>query len=338
MYKKKDLLVVMSIFGIAKNENMQIAMYVNCLESVFWHIKKNNLQDSVRVVVSSVITSERCKKILKAKFKENISIIDYSDRYSVQVSANKSILHSIEQFQEEYEGYMYLSSGVLLPEVEDLFPRIIEKSNSGEYGIMHLQVDRDQGYEWLGKGKNYHTIDFSQDYDIPIGNHCNFHVAVLNKALKDFYEVPITDVHGLCCMESGLPYTTYALRKKYILIGNSVCKHYTSFDKFDRMINTAGVQLIGYNKPGVNCGLMWDRERREFLEDKEGIESGLGYYPGPIANNEPDWNGVILPHNREKYDENCLSTDERLKFAVKRRYFTNKTEIDYDKINCNLIR
>ena len=67
MYKKKDLLVVMSIFGIAKNENMQIAMYVNCLESVFWHIKKNNLQDSVRVVVSSVITSERCKKILKAK-------------------------------------------------------------------------------------------------------------------------------------------------------------------------------------------------------------------------------------------------------------------------------
>ena len=34
----------------------------------------------------------------------------------------------------------------------------------------------------------------------------------------------------------------------------------------------------------------------------------------------------------EKFDENHLSIDDRLKHSVKRCYFTNKTEIDYDKI------
>lgn len=334
---KKDLLIVLNIFGISSNENEQIEMYLHALKSILWHINKNNLQNSVRLVVSSVMSSENCINTIKQKFGDSLSIFSYDDRYTVQVSCNKTILASIEQFEEEYEGYLYVSSGILLPPIEDLLPRIISKNNSGEYGIIQLQTDQDQGYEWLGKGNQYNTINFSEDYQIPIGNHCNFHIAVLNKSLKDYYGHPITDVHGLCCMESGLPYTSYALRKKYILLGNSECMHFTSFDSFRKMINI-NKPMIGHNKPGVNCGLLWGRTREEFLSDKEGIESGMGYYPGPIANNVPDWNGVVLPHNREKYDENCLSLDERLKEAVKRRYYTNKLEIDYNNIFYKFIK
>jgi hypothetical protein len=334
---KKDLLVVLNIFGISSNEEKQIETYMHCIDSILWHIKKNKLQESVRFVVSSVMSSQRCVEAIKQKFGDALSIFSYEDRYTVQVSCNKTILAAIEEFQEEYEGYFYISSGIILPDIEDLFPRIISKNNSGEFGIIQLQVDVDRGYEWLGKGSEFNSINFSEDYQIPVGNHCNFHIAVINKSLKDYYGHPITDVHGLCCMEAGVPYTAYALRKKYMLLGNSECIHFTSFDSFRKMINI-NKPMVGHNQPGVNCGLLWGRCRDDFLLDKEGIDSGLGYYPGPIANNVPDWNGVVLPHNREKYDENSLSLDERLKEAVKRRYYTNNLEIDYKTIPYRFIK
>ena len=44
-----------------------------------------------------------------------------------------------------------------------------------------------------------------------------------------------------------------------------------------------------------------------------------------------------LPPKMEKFDENYLSIDERLKYAVKRCYFSNKNEVDYDKINYQIL-
>jgi hypothetical protein len=334
---KKDLLVVLNIFGISTNEEEQTLSYISSLESIFWHLDKNSLHDSVRVVVSAVISSQKCIEAIKNTFKDKISIFYYDQRYSVQVSCNKTILASIKEFNEEYEGYLYVSSGLILPEIDDLFYRMIQKNNTGEYGIMHLQTDSDQGYQWLGKRNDFNQINFMEDYDIPIGNHCNFHIALLNKQLKDFYGVPITDVHGLCCMESGLPYTSYALRKKYILLGNSECLHFTSYDSFKKMIN-GNMPMVGHNQPGVNCGLLWGRSRQSFANDIEGVQSGLGYYPGTIANNDIDWNGQILPHKTEKYDDNYFSNDNNLRHAVKRCYYTNENEINYNLISYSLTK
>lgn len=334
--QKKDLLVVFNIFGISSNENEQIVNYISTLESIFWHIDTNNLHDSVRVVVSSVLSSDKCINTIKKHFNDKVSIFRYDERWSVQVSSNKTILSSVSDFQEQYEGYLYVSSGLMLPEIEDLFPRAISKNNSGEYGIIHLQTDSDQGYEWLGKLHDWKNINFEEDYDIPIGNHCNFHIAVINKELLEFYGKPITDVHGLCCMEAGLPYTSYALRKKYILLGNSECVHFVSFDKDAKMVNISG-PIIGRN-PHIPCGLLWGRTKESFLNDLEGIESGLGYYAGSLVNNPVDWNGTILMHRRDKYDEKYLSLDEKLRYAVKRAYFTNEREINYNNISYTLIK
>jgi hypothetical protein len=158
---------------------------------------------------------------------------------------------------------------------------------------------------------------------------------LINKELKDFYGVPVTDVHGVCCMETGLSYISYALRKKYILLENSECMHFVSYDSSKKMTNIT-TQLIGYN-PSIPCGLLWGRTKETFLNDKEGIESGLGYYPGGLVNNPVDWNGTVLMHNKEKYDENCLSIDERLKYSIKRTYFTNDRELNYQNINYDFV-
>lgn len=334
----KDLLVLLNIFGTWDDEDAQAESYINTLDSIFWHINRNP-QYQIRVVISSVLVNEWVLFQLKDKFKDKITIFKFNKRYIAQVSANKTVISSISLFQEEYQGYFYISSGILLPKKVDLFSRIIEKNNSNDYGIIQLQVDKDAGYEYLGS--NY--IDKTQDYNIPVGCNCNFHLAIFNKSLKDFYNIPFSDVHGFCSAESGFSYLSYALRKKYIILGDSECIHVSNTgyneSNTDRqsweVLKDEIHNVIGYNNPpkdffSPGAHLLWGRTIDTFLNDIEGIKSGLGYYPGLAR---VDWGGIILPHDESKYDENYLSLDPKLKESVKRNYFTNKNEIDYDKIN-----
>jgi hypothetical protein len=90
-------------------------------------------------------------------------------------------------------------------------------------------------------------------------------------------------------------------------------------------------EKLNFNEhPDVPDWLLWGRTNDVFLNDIEGIDAGLGNYPEWYVYGERPY--VVLPHKKDKYDENYLSLDDRLKYAVKRCYFTNKTELDYDKI------
>ena len=332
-----DLLVVLNIFGTWEDISSQSQNYVDTLDSIFWHIDSNPTFN-IQVVVSAVQVNQEVLNQLKNKYQDKLTIFSYSERYTVQVSFNKTVLSSISHFNQDYQGYLYISSGLQLPKIKDLFYRLISKNNSNEYGIIQLQVDNDGGYNYLGNYTNK-----NKDYLVPIGGNCNFHIALLNQELKEFYGLPITDVHGFCSMEIGLSYISYALRKKYIVLGTSECTHISStgFEESnsDRhswsSLPSEFDQIVGYTNPpqelfAPGSHLLWGRTINNFLDDKEGIESGLGYYSGKFV---IDWNGIILPHNESKYDENYFSTDPRLKDAVKRNYFTNKKEINYDQIN-----
>lgn len=324
---KKDLLIVYNTFG----GNDDATNYINGLDSIFWHIEKNKLYNSVRVVVSSVLNQDNCLKKIKEKYKNKIHFIRYDYRWPVQVSFNKTVLTCINYFNENYEGYFYISSGVILPKIEDLFIRIIKRNNTGDYGIIQLQVDQDSGFgmlrdryrEWE---PNQH-LNRDNDFLITVGDYCNFHLGVFNRRMKEFYGVPMLDVYGICGMESGITYTSYALRLRNIILNDSLCEHTPLSDRN----LPQGVFDENKTKP-VPCGLNWGRTNEIFLNDKEGIDAGLGNYPGPYGEGPK----VVLPHKKEKYDENYLSIDERLKFSVKRCYYTNKSELDYDVIKCVL--
>ena len=325
----KDLLIVYNTFG-SDNPNE----YIKGLNSIFWHIDKNNLQDDVRVVVSSVLNQDKCINTLLKTFGNKLKIFKYDFRWPVQVSCNKTILSSENEFNEQYEGYFYISSGILLPEIEDLLPRIIKKNNTGEYGLIQLQVPNDQDggmtslrerfREWF---PNQH-LDRDNDFLISVGDYCNFHLGIYNRRLKEFYGVPITDVYGTGGMESALSYTSYALRLKNIMLNDSMCTHNPGSDKV-----IYGSNLDYEKTKQIEHGLLWGRTNDIFLNDFEGIDAGLGNYPGPY------WGLplVVLPHRIDKYDENFLSTDERLKYSVKRCYFTNETELKYNEIKYTLI-
>jgi hypothetical protein len=359
---KKDLLVVFNIFGHHSNEINQINSYKESLYGIFKQISSAP-EHSFRVVISACLVSDRCIDELKKEFAEDITIFRYVDRYTCQVASNKTILKSIEHFDEEYEGYLYFSSGIYFApdseEIDDsyaisehnvrtpirtrignakIFSNIVDKLKTEKYGIIQLQVNEDHGYHFLGFGPtDWSTnIDFQEDYIIPPGNHANFHIAAIHKSLKEFYGKPISDIHGFCGMESTLSYCCAALGKQYILLGDSVVIHKQKFDNDyaapGRMLNTSRVPIVGSKGREPCSNLMWGRDKIDIARDAEAQDSGLGYYPGEIANNVPDWNGTILIHKEDKYDDNFLATDPAMKNAVKRLFFSNEEEIHYDYI------
>ena len=151
MKNKKDLLILLNIFGSHGNERHQTQHYIQTLLDVFAEIQKTP-QHSFRVVVSACMTKDSIIDTIKEKFGDHVHVIRYNDRYSCQVTANKTILKSIEHFNEEYEGYLYISSGLFFEHQKwgdrKIFARLIERLYSGLYGIIELQVGQDHGYHF----------------------------------------------------------------------------------------------------------------------------------------------------------------------------------------------
>lgn len=332
----KDLLIVYNTFGGTDDATK----YIEGLNSIFWHIEKNNLHNGIRVVVSSVLNQDECINILKTTFGDKLKIFRYDYRWSVQVSCNKTILASEDCFNEKYEGYFYISSGIILPEIDDLFLRIIERNNSGECGLIQLQVpdNQDGGMPCLRERftqdwfPNQH-LDRNKDFLIGVGDYCNFHLGIYNRRLKEFYGVPITDVYGTGGMESALTYTSYALRLRNIMLNDSMCTHSPMSDSNNLPDGLFPLE----NSLPIKSGLMWGRTNDIFLNDTEGIDAGLGNYPGPYYGPPEYVTKVVLSHRKDKYDEEFLSTDERLKHSIKRCYFTNNSELNYETINYVII-
>jgi hypothetical protein len=325
---QKDILVVYNTFGVPKVKTQ----YIDNLNSIFWHIDKNNLHDRVRVVVSSVLNDDEYINEIKNIFKDRISIFKYDYRWAVQVSFNKTITSSIETFNEEYNGYLYVSSGVNMGQIDDLFLRLIEKNNTNEYGMIHLDVNHDHGHEHMfDDPSKQQFLDLSKDYIIPVPRFCHFTISLINKSVRDFFGRAMSDVHGVCGYETSLPFVCSSIRKKQMLLGNSRCQHdYHADSQATREFEESG------NFFHIPCGLMWGRTYDIFRNDLEGIDAGLGHNPGPYMPGAI-WEYYKLEPNMSKYDEESLSIDERLKYAVLRCYFTNKDEVDYDNIKNILI-
>tara|TARA_R100001443_G_scaffold64416_1_gene73946 strand:- start:137 stop:604 length:468 start_codon:yes stop_codon:yes gene_type:complete len=145
--------------------------------------------------------------------------------------------------------------------------------------------------------------------------------------MKEYYGFPVTDVHGKCGMESVLSYTCAALGMKYTLMGNTCIGHSRSSDAFGAI----NIDLAVHGD--VPCHTqMFNRDKQDIAKDDLALETGIGYYPGPLANNEVDWNGVILPHKPEMYDKCGFAIHEKNKEVSKKYFFSNSKELDYSSI------
>ena len=336
--EKKDLLIIFNIFGVQSDQDNQVNNYIKSLEQLFWLIESSN-NANIRVVVGANLVTNYCIERLKSAFVDKITIFKFNSRYTCQMVTNKAVLASMNYFKEEYESFFYLSSGLTFPKKNDLFDIIIAKMKTKKFGILQIQVNDDHGYHFIGKGEfGWVDIDFTQDYNIPPGNHANFHAAVIHKDMQEFYGLSVTDIHGKCGMESVLSYCCAALRKKYTLLGNYCLIHDRASDAITAANpkNLPPSEFVFEDSNGFNfipCRTqMFNRDKTAIARDDEALSCGIGYYPGPLSNNEPDWNGVILKHNPDKFDDYYYSLDDNMKFIAKKYFYSSKAELDYDQI------
>jgi len=332
--KHKDLLIIFNIFGIQHVEDIQIKQYINSLRSLFWHLDRYPQKDRVRVVVGGCLISDKCAEALVQTYPGRLEVFKFPERYTCQIVTNKVALECEKRYKEEYGGYFYISSGLYFPKLENwnFFKRIDEHMANSKTGILQMQVNSDNGYHFLGFGPiNWiNEIDFKKDYVIPLGNCANFHAAIVHKRFRDFYGMPITDIHGLCGMESVLSYCCAAIGTNYILLGDS-CLHHAA-----RSDSGGASNLEGH--AAIPCHFqLFGREKKDIASDSLAREVGIGYYPGNQAGNHVDWNGIILEHDLSKYDENYHALDTRNKEVAKKYFFSNKKELNYDKIHFEVI-
>jgi hypothetical protein len=333
---KKDMLIIFNIFGIQKDQEAQVSGYVKTLEEILWHVEDAK-EFSIRVVVAANMVTQFCAEKLKERFEDKITIIKFDLRSTCQIITNRAITAAIEEFKEEYESYFYVSSGLSFPKQSGAFSGIIDRMNSSKYGILQMQTNNDHGYHFLGQGSGgWFNIDFERDYDIPPGNHANFHSAVIHNKMRDFYGMAVTDVHGKCGMESVLSYCCAALKMKYTLMGGFVLTHIPGLDTLSSIDWKTHPEFRDSANQGiinVPCHTqMFNRDKTAIARDPEAISCGIGYYPGELANNTPDWNGVILEHKKEKFDENYFSLDDNMKTVAKRYFYSNEKEVSYSEI------
>lgn len=322
---KKDLLIVYNTYGIREDFDI----YSRDIDSILYHINLHNLHDNVRFVISAVLKPNSIIEKIKNHYGNKITIFRYDTNLPVQVTANKTILSAITYFQEDYEGYLYTSADVVFNKIENLFPRIISNLYESDYGIMHLYVDKDNEGDFYECPKN--------DVQLFLGRRCNLNVAVIHKDIKNFYGRPLSDVHGKSSTEMTYGYICSAIRRKYVLLGDSECIHKPSTDSLPPKTNSKG-ELVESYQPKDNI-LLWGLTFEDIANDKEGLESGLGYFggTGPEKPFKVYYDTQWIQHDVNKYDENNLSIDERLKFSVKRNFFVSENRFDYNKIEYDII-
>ena len=339
---EKKLLIIYSVFGKSLFIKKQINECLENLRSLFWHIDQNNLDNEVRVVVSANCSPDYLLNSIKKEFKNRITIFHYTARTTCQIAFNKTCMFAEEYFDEKYLGFCSMTSGVKFKKQKDLFPRAIAKLSTNEYGMIAFQADNDHNYNYLGYLDNYReNIDFSKDYQIPIGCLTIGHCQIFHKDLKEFYGKPWCDVFGRGNQESSYSYVCAALRKKYILMGDSEVHEESANDNQNTPYSLLDMQKYPWpNKWYV--GLMFGRTfEKTFLADKEGIDAGLGWHCEKTKEIYIE-HGVmpleyLIDPKHDKYDENYLSLDERLKYSVKRNYFSTIEEINYDKIKVDVV-
>ena len=310
---KNKLLVVYNTCGFSGREHVD--WYIDCINNIL-----NQDFEDFKVVVSSCGNSKRIKAALLRTFKNKVSYNFTNDRLTVNHTFNHTVQKCVEEFGE-FEGYLYVDSGVNFKDNKEVLKKSYELFKSGPYGMVTLQANNDTGFkEWL-------DIDGTvteENLEIPIGRACNLHTQIFsNEIFKAYDNKIIPDIFIAYCTESVFSFVAAGANQKWVILKDLVLEHLKSVDGA-----TSGFHHIGSRGDSTN-NLFGNLDVREIVSDSEAWDSGFGY---------EEMQGVFF-HDREKYDENGFVKDpERLKEFIRTRMFLDKSMFDYNNIVHKFVR
>lgn len=310
---KDNFLVVYNTCEIRGNN---LFWYKECLENLLKQDYPN-----YKVVVSGCRLTDATKTGLQKIFGKNLWYNFIDDTYTVNVTFN----HTVKKLAKEvggFDGYIYVDSGMNPQNHVHALDEVNKRSQSKEYGMITLQSSNDTGYEgWFGKTETYTFKD--EDFIVPVGRCCNLHMQYFNDVLLQYYGGLMPDIFKAFCTESTFSFLNAALKLKWVIIKDLAIWHNKAADG---PVSAFSNQHYGpKNEPWNN--LIGGLDVKNLIMTDEGKQLGMGY---------EEMGGVFM-HDPNKYDENGLALEPRLKEFIKKNLFVDKNIVDYNNIQHKLI-
>tara|TARA_R110000737_G_scaffold77013_2_gene107923 strand:- start:166 stop:1119 length:954 start_codon:yes stop_codon:yes gene_type:complete len=316
MTENNKILVVYNTCGI-KGDNTD--WYIKCINSLL----SQDFQD-YKVVLSSCLNSPECFKKIYETFGNKISYCYHAEPHTINITFNKAVQECVREFGE-FESYLYIDSGCTFGDQKNVLTESYKNFKTNDYGMLSVQVDTDTGLDQVGlKHETNHIQIREKNLIVPLGKACNAHVILYsNDFLKNFNNKLWPDIFAAYCTESTFTFLCSAIKKKWAILKNIEIEHQKSID--GASLSLPHWSTVHHN-PWNN--LLCDRDARDFINDPEAIEAGLGY---------EECNEIMI-HDSTKYDENDNPKEpDSLIRMINKYFFLSKEELDYDKMKCKFI-
>jgi hypothetical protein len=323
-----SLMVVYNVCGLSGKENS--ATYIEHLKS----ITSQNYKDVKLIFSGCMVKRETFERVYK-EFGKSISYYLTDEKLAVNQSFNHAVLKGIENFGE-FDGYTYVASDVKFTNDLNSIGKLNDRILDSSIGIVSPEIDVDNGYYWwfdFEEGKRIWDV-FSQedDFTVPLGSTANLHCAVFSNKIYKTYGRILPDVFVSYCSESSFSFLVAAIKQKFIIANDVVCNHGVN--------NTAHHQLDGQTQvygPGWDFVYPGCKSIKEIVESKEAKSSGFGHEEWAIRHKVPS-DKVYLMHDKNQFDKDGYSIDDRLKTFIKNNLFIPKKILNYDTITHKFIK
>jgi len=314
--KNNKILVLYNTCGI-KRDNTD--WYIECINSLL-----NQDFDDYKVVLSSCLNSPECFKKIYETFGKKISYCYHAEPHTVNITFNKAVQECVKHFGE-FESYLYVDSGCTFGNQRNVLAESYKNLKTNDYGMLSIQVDTDTGFDQIGFEHELKEVQIKEEnFIIPLGKACNAHVILYSdEFLKVFNNKLWPDVFAAYCTESTFSFQCAAVEKRWAILKDMVIEHQKSVDGASSSVSHWSTV---HHNPWNN--LLCDRDARDFINDPEAIEAGLGY---------EECNEIMI-HDSTKYDENDNPKEpDSLIRMINKYFFLSKEELDYDKMKCKFI-
>lgn len=312
------LLTIYNICGISKKENTNF--YIESLQSIV--DQKNINQD---IVISSCLSSYSTISKLKNIFPQ-IKINYIKDIVPVNVSFN----HTASVFDNSYDGFLYLDSGISFNQ-NDFIEKMAEKTNIGPYAMVSCMAEDDNGPMidhiipiGYTRGNGF-VLDENNEICISIGSALNTHCQIFTREIKDYYGNIIPDIFAGFCTESVYTFICAAIKKRWVLCKDIIANHRISMDGASS---------------GFDPGQWIYSTGRDSYDHPFAIDTYMDRILNPLAQKYGlgfEECRKILIHDPNQYDENMFCKNDYLKEYIKNNLYLKSKEFNYKNINHTIL-
>jgi hypothetical protein len=314
------VLVVYNTCGI-KRDNTD--WYIECIESI---LNQNMANEDYRVVWSACLNSRACVDKVYSHFRDKISYCFHSEPYTVNITFNKAVKDDVASFGE-FDSYLYVDSGCTFGDQDFFLEKMYQTFKSGQYSMVTAQSDTDEALNVLGEQFVYQSPEVQicdNDYIIPIGKAVNVHAHLYsNEIFKKFDEKLCPDIFAAFCTESTFSYVCAATNGQWVIMKDYQLTHKASIDGA-----SSGFSHYSNEHGNTWNNLLFGRDARDFIKDPVAQQSGLGY---------EECNSV-MNHDPAMYESGFCKNPEQLADQVKKHFYSNNTELNYEEIKSLFVK